>query len=114
MLLAFDPYKGETGFLYTSDKHLNFKWNNPNCNIIFSMTRQGNAVVGHFISDKAGLRKLEQALNEWCEFCFLLFDWCEMVIGIITKPSVVRLAEKCGFKYVASFGNKKVYVRRQK
>jgi len=113
LLRLFDPYIGGTGDLLTSDKHLNFRWNNPDCNIIFSVTKQGKAAVSHFISDKSGLRKLEQAINDWCKFCFFLFEWCEMIIGVIERNSVSKLAERCGFRLVASFGNKKVYVRRK-
>jgi len=111
-LCKFEPYTKDTGDLRTSENYLNWRWINPDCNIIFSVTRQGNSAVCHFTSDKVGLRKLEQAVNDWCEFCFWLFDWCTMIIGIIEKPSVKRLAEKCGFDYVISFGNKTIYARR--
>jgi len=112
MILSFSPYTGDTGRLVTSENHLNFRWNNPDCKILFSATQQGNAVVGHFTSDKAGLRKLKQALNEYCEFIFDIFD-CEMVIGVIERRSVVKLAEECGFILLRSFGKQKVYVRRK-
>lgn len=111
-MLKFSLYIGDTGDLRTSDNHLNFRWNNPDCNILFSATQQGNAVVSHLSSDKPGLRKLEQALNDWCDFCFYLFDKCEMIIGVIERRSIRKLAERCCFKLVASFGNKKVYARR--
>ena len=112
MLLSFSPYTKDTGRLLTFDNHLNFRWNDPNCKILFSVTQQGKAAVSHFTSDKAGLRKLRQALNDWCNFCFSVFD-CEMVIGVIERPSVTKLAADCGFKQIASFGNKKVYARRK-
>jgi len=111
-LYNFILYKGDTGDLVTSDKYLNFKWLNPDCNILFSVTRQGKAAVCHFTFDKKGLRKLKQAANEWCEFCFWLFEWCKMIIGIIVKPSIARFVERCGFQYIGSFGNKRIYVRR--
>ena len=112
-MLTFDLYIGDTGDLKTSENHLNFRWRNPDCNILFSVTQQGNAAVSHFTSDKPVLRKLEQAINDWCEFCFYLFEQCKMVIGVIERKSIAKLAEKCEFKLVASFGNKKIYVRRQ-
>ena len=112
-MLSYDIYIGDTGNLLTSDNHLNFRWRQPDCNILFSVTQQGNAAVSHFTSDKSGLRRLKEAVNDWCEFCFYLFEWCEMVIGVIEKPSVTRLAEKCGFKYVVSFGKQKIYARRK-
>ena len=113
-MLKFDLYIGDTGKLYTNENYLNFRWRNPDCNILFSATQQGKAIPSHFTSDKPGLRKMKQALNEWCEFCFELFKECEMVIGVIKPHSVCKLAEKCGFEYVTSSGNKKLYVRRKK
>ena len=110
----FNIHTGDIGNLRTSPNHLHFKWINSDCNIIFSVVQQGKGAVSHFTSDKAGLRKLEQAINEWCEFCFWLFDWCTMIIGIIEKLSVSKLAEKCGFLCIASFDGKLIYVRRSK
>lgn len=112
MDLRFIPYLGDTGQLLTSSYYMNFKWVESDCNILFSATRQGNAITAHFTSDKAGLRRLEQAVNEWCDFCFWLFDWCEMIIGIIERNSVCKLAERCKFEQVASFGKTKIYIRR--
>lgn len=112
MKKKFAIYTGDTGDLRTSETFYNFKWLEPDCKIIFSSTQRGKAAICHFTSDKAGLKKLEQAINEWCEFCFDLFPWCKMVVGIIERLSVAKLAEKCGFKCVASFGNKKIFIRR--
>ena len=112
MKQRFSIYSGDTGDLRTSDTFYNFIWLEPNCKILFSVTQQGFAANCHFTSDKAGLRKLEQALNEWCEFCFNLFPWCKMIVGIIEKHGVSKLAEKCGFDCIASFGNKQIYIRR--
>ena len=114
MTLKFAIYTGDVGELQTSKNHLNFKWLRSDCHILFSMVQQGKAVTCHFTSDKAGLRKLKQALNEWCEFCFWLLKECEMIIGIIEKASVLRLAKSCKFEHVASFGNKQICIRRNK
>ena len=109
----FMPYAGNTGELRTSENHVNFRWLDNNCHILFSMTVQGKAVVCHFTSNKAGLRKLKQAINEWCEFCFWLLDDCKMIIGIIEKASVFRLAKNCGFKCVASFDDKRICIKEK-
>jgi hypothetical protein len=113
--LKFDIYIGDTGNLATSENYLNFRWKNPDCNILFSATRRGNAVLSHLSSDKLGLRKLEQALNEWCEFCFYIYEWCEFIVGVIERPSIRRLAERCGFVYLADdkIGKRKIYIRRK-
>ena len=113
MEVKFIEYHGETGGLMTSDKYLNFKWLDPTCNILFSVTRQGNAATTHFTSDKTGLPKLKKACKDWCEFCFWLFDWCTMVIGIVKKRSVSKLMERCGFIQIISNNGKSVYIRRK-
>jgi len=110
---TFDIYSGDTGDLRTNGDYWVFRWNNPNCHILFSATRQGKAATCHFTSDKAGLRKLKQAINDWCEFCFWLFDWCEMIIGIIEKISILKLAKSCGFEHIISFGKKHICIRRK-
>ena len=110
----FAIYTGDTGDLLTSETFYNFIWLEPNCKILFSVTQQGKDANCHFCSDKAGLRKLEQAINEWCEFCFNLFPWCKMIIGIIEKSSIRKLAEKCGFQCIISFCNNDKFVYRRR
>jgi hypothetical protein len=112
MDLKFEIYNGDTGDLRTNENYWIFKWLEPNCHVLFSVTQQGKAANCHFTSDKTGLRKLEQALNEWCEFCFWMFEWCEMIIGVIEQASISKLAEKCDFKHIASFGKQQIYIRR--
>ena len=113
MKQRFAIYTGDTEDLLTSETFYNFIWLELNCKILFSVTQQGKAANCHFYSDKLGLRKLEQAINEWCEFCFDLFPWCKMIIGIIEKSSIAKLAEKCGFDKIAFVDNKSIYIRRQ-
>jgi hypothetical protein len=113
-MIRFMPYYGKVDSVERQENYLNFIWAEPDCTVIYSVTRQGNGATSHFTSDKRGLRKLEQALNEWCEFCFWLFDWCEMVIAKIDKSSIKKLAERCGFEHVKSQGNRSLYIRRPK
>jgi len=94
-----------------NENHLAFKWMSNKCNIIFSVSRVGDAASIHFFSDKNGLRSLKRAINDFCHFVFYLFDWCTMIIAMIEMPSVCRLAEKLNFSIVKkdSFGS--VYMR---
>ena len=110
---TFLPYFGDTDQLKTTEKSIVFKWIRDDCKILFSAVKHGKALNCHFTSDKAGLRKLEQAINEWCKFCFWLWPWCEMIIGIIEKPSICRLAEKCKFKKIAEYKGKSIYIREK-
>lgn len=114
-MIRFKPYEGDLIGLPTSDNHLNFRWIEPKCKVLFSVCQQGNGASIHFASDKKGLRKLKQAINEFCDFCFYLFDWCEMIIGKIQIPSVERLVVKCGFGFLGNFDNNiRVWVKEKK
>lgn len=110
-MCAFRLYSGNTGDLPTNKNHLVYKWDKAN--ILFSVTRKGNAAVAHFACHKTGLRKLKKAIDEFCESCFMLFPWCEMVIGVIKLPSVVRIARKCGFGLAATKKGLTVMVRQR-
>ena len=107
----FYQYEGDLMDLPHDDNHLVFRWLEPGCKILFSVSRMGNGASCHFATDKAGLRKLKQAVNEFCEFCFWLFDWCEMVLAKVKKPSVSRILPRCGFKFIITGNNIEAFAR---
>lgn len=107
----FILYSGDLMGLPTNEKHLNFRWNNKDCKVLFSITRQGNAASCHFASDKRGLRKLKKAINEFVNFTFKNFSWCEMIIAKVRRNSVAKLCRKCDFVKIHSFKNFDLYVR---
>ncbi len=107
----FIPYNGNMGDLAYDENYVILKWNEPNCHVIFSVAQRGKAANIHFDCDKAGARRVREAIGEFCDFLFWMFDWCTMVMGIIEKSSVMRIAEKLGFIYVTDINNSKVYVR---
>ena len=111
MVGTFEKYNGDLSSLPTSETHTVFRWHEPGCKILFSATRQGNAMSCHFSSDRRGLRKLKQAIDEFCNFCIETYKWCTMIIAKIKKNSVVRLVEKCGFKFVLAACGGKIYAR---
>ena len=110
--LKFLPYHGDIGELYADENYLTFRWNGPG-KVLASASRRGDAVCAHLACDSEGLRGLKTAINDFVEFAFWLFDWAEMVIAQITRPSVERLVIKCGFFYVGSDGEIKVYARKR-
>jgi hypothetical protein len=90
--------------------HQVYRWEKrDDCKILFSVTRKGNACSIHFASDPEGLRFLKEAIEDFIEFCFE-YQWCRMVIGFISKPSVMRLAEKMGFFLVQELPEEDVVV----
>ena len=109
--VRFVPYVGDTGDLVRDDNYLIFRWAEPDCMVLFSVCKRGEAANIHFDCDKAGAKRIKEALGEFCDFVFWIFDWCTMVMGIIAKPSVQKMVQKCGFSHVADINNSKVYVR---
>lgn len=109
----FIEYTGNTESLPKNDSYIVFKYFDKSCKILFSVTRQGKAAVCHFYSDKPGLRKLKQAILCWCTFCFSIFNWCEMIVGLIEKPSVKRLVTRCGFENAGNFKNIYIMIKER-
>ena len=108
--VKFEPYQGDLMGLTTNDNHLVFRWVGPG-KILFSVSRRGNAASCHFASDRTGLRHLKQAIDDFVLFVFWLFDWCIMVLAQVSKPSVGRVIEKCGFSAVADCKEGTIYMR---
>lgn len=97
-MIKFMPYRGKDLIgLHTNENHYNFKFNDPDCRILFSITRKGNAIFAHLASNKKGLRKLKAAIKDFCEFIFWLYDWCEMIIATIDRASLGRWLRQIGF-----------------
>ena len=110
--MKFIPYIGDLMGLPTSENHLNFRWSEPDCKVLFSTCRQGNAASCHFASDKRGIFKIKRAINEFCEFVFWLFDWCEMIMAKVKSEKIERLLKRCGFKKIFN-GKINVYIRNR-
>ena len=109
--MRFKLYSGDLMGLATNENHLNFRWSEPGCKVLFSVARQGNGASCHFASDKAGMKKIKQAINEFCEFVFFIFPWCEMVIAKTEIKKVKSIIKKCGFKKAFKVNNVSAYVR---
>ena len=111
-MIKFSLYNGNLIGLPTSDNHLNFKWLEPNCKVLFSVCRQGNGASCHFASDKKGMVKIKRAINEFCDFVFWLFDWCEMIIAKVELKKVEAIIKRCGFKKIFD-GDINIYIRKR-
>jgi hypothetical protein len=104
--MNFVPYTGDLMGLPTDENHLNFRWDNESCKILFSVCRQGNGASCHFASDKKGLRKLGIAINEFINFVFSEFKWCEVIFAKIIPRSVKKISEKLGFTFLGTLDEK--------
>ena len=109
MIRFLPDYAGELMGLPTDENHLNYKWNRPDCKILFSASRKGNAMSCHLASDKRGLRKLRIAFSEFIDFIFSNFKWCTMILAKIIPNSLKRFSEKVGFTYLISTPEYDVY-----
>jgi hypothetical protein len=107
----FYEYEGDLMGLPTDDNHLIFRWLEPGCKILFSIARLGDGASCHFASDKAGMRKLKQAVDEFCKFLFRKYDWCTMVLAKVNIDSVGRLIKKCDFQVVVTVDGVTAYAR---
>jgi len=60
-------------------------------------------MTAHFASDRIGLRKIKQAVNEFCEMIFLAYTDINCIYAAICKkrPGIIRMVKKVGFKYIA-------------
>lgn len=112
--IKFIPYCGDTGRLPTDKDHLNFKWLEPDCHVLFSVGELGQGVSIHFTSDKAGMKKIVQAIEEFINFVFYLFDRCEYIIAKIKLKKVEEIAKLCGFKKITEWNNGVIaYIRNK-
>jgi hypothetical protein len=109
--VKFTPYVGDLIGLSVNEHYLIFRWIEPDCKVLFSVCRLGDAANIHLASDKKGLRKLRQASNDFCEFVFWLFDWAKMILCKITVKSVEKIAKDCGFVQIAKRNNVTVFMR---
>ena len=107
--IEFVPYSGQLMGLLVDENHLVFKWTKGN--VLFSVSRRGNAASCHFAADKAGLRHLREAMNSFAEHVFWWFDWCTMIIAQVVRPSVGRLIQSIGFLEVTQADGATVYAR---
>lgn len=79
--------------------------------VVFSFCQQGKAIVMHFATNKKGLRHLKPAIGEFINWAILSMPWCKMIIGVIERKSVERLALKFGFRAIHSQEGKTAYMR---
>lgn len=110
MEIKFILYLGDLIGLPTSENHYNFRWLEPNCKVLFSACRQGNAASCHFAADTRGVWKIKRAINEFCEFIFWVFDWCEMIIAKVKSEKIERILIRCEFKKLVE-GKINIYIR---
>lgn len=108
----FGTYTGDTMGLLHDENYRIYRWTRRDCKVLFSVTRKGKAANCHVASDKAGLRMLKQAINEFTRFIFQTYPWCDMILAQAKKDSVIRILLKLGFEIVYTEPDITVLARR--
>ena len=90
----------EAGLVINSN-HRVYEWSKNGYRVYFSATRHGDAMSIHLAANRESRRCLRIAVNDFCDYIFDQFKWCEVILGAIVPASVVNLAKKCGFTYLA-------------
>lgn len=115
LIYKFTPIYGDMLNLPTDKNHLNFKWLEPDCNVYFSVTQIGSGVSCHFSSDKSGMKKIMLAVEDFINFVFYLFDWCEYILAKIKLKKVEDIVKKCQFKKITDkINGVTIYMRNRK
>ena len=91
------------------DNHLVVETEEPR--IVFSYCRKGDAISMHFACDRENLRHVKWGINHFCEWAFYAHDWCKMIFGQISLPSVERIVQHCGFEKILEVENGNIYMR---
>jgi citrate lyase synthetase len=108
---GFTKIDGGRFGLPTNENHINYKWNHPDYEIVFSVARQGNACSCHFAcGNKKSIKKLRKAIDRFCNLMFRKHGWCKFIFAKVKKDSVGRLVKKCGFTPVADIEGQGVTV----
>ena len=79
--------------------------------IFFTFSQRGKAISAHFSASRKDLREIRGAIENFINWIYTIYPWCEMIMATITKPSVKRLVERIGFDHVCDAEGKSVYVR---
>jgi hypothetical protein len=113
MFNEIDPEDSLEGLL-VNDKHRAVRWDHEGeGEIQFSWTQKGDAIMVHFQTDGKGLRNLRKVCDEFCEWIFHKFGWCDMLITNVTpdKQSIARMVEKIGWKKLLDHDGGTAYAR---
>jgi len=110
-MIRFIPHHGDLMGLTTNENHLVFRWLEDGCRVLFSVARHGRAASCHLASDKASLRFLRRAINDFAEFVFYLFDWCRVIMVATEGSRFERILFDCGFSELAGNDSDSVYMR---
>lgn len=96
-----DQSKAAKAGLYIGDAYRVYEWSKNGYTVYFSATTLGKALSIHLAAPVDSRRCLRQAVNDYIEYLFDTYEWCDVVIGAIVPTSVVNLAKKCGFIHMA-------------
>jgi hypothetical protein len=89
------------------DNHIFFSFDGL---VFFSATMKGNAMDCHIGAVGRNKRLLRVAVNQFCEYIFARYSWCDKITACVTMKSVKNLVKKCGFERFFKINDKEVFV----
>jgi hypothetical protein len=96
-----DQSKAARSGLHIGDAYRVYEWSKNGYQVFFSATSHDNTIAIHLAAPQDSKRCLRLAVNEFVDYLFNEFEWCEVVMGAVVPVSVVNLAKKCGFIHLA-------------
>lgn len=96
------PLSGSDLGVGKNEFHALFEWHDHG-KVVFSATQLGEALSCHFSANKAAMRYIKQAINEFCIWAFKEYN-SKMILGLVLLPSIGRVLIKCGFVRVKKLG----------
>lgn len=75
-----------------------------------------HAMTIHFASNKAGLRHVRSAIDEFCNMLYLSYNDLKYIYGAVakSKKGIMRMITKIDFKYLIDDSMHCIYVRAKK
>ncbi len=106
--------------LFTATDNPRGVFNNENYRIVncydghitFSYASKGKAMTVHFSSDRAGLRKIKEMSDLFCQWLFNNYD-CPVIFAAVAKhrTSIMMMVSKIGFVYIADDSKHCIFMR---
>lgn len=99
--------------LYFNEYYRLLKYSDNDRVVYISYTQIGNAITAHIAAlNRVSKRLLRKAINETIKAFFMVYDWCEIIMVVVDKISVINLLRKLHFKLMKTYfvDNKNVSV----
>lgn len=104
-------FSGDYMGVFHNENHAIFEWRGKG-KVVFSFTRHGNALSGHFAAEKKALKEAHKAISECAKFVFDACKWCEMILCCVKSGmrGVEKTLKRAGFSVVLESEDHIIYM----